>query len=241
MVLPVLAFCWLWMVSPSAVPESRVISLDPVRLAEVMQLEFCDRVAAIHRGDREIDADYMSQEGARLVARHLDGLRDPGQRLREMLGTESSDPDIGAFQAKARQFAEAMAIEVFDSLQGEIDRVSRLRDRLATFARKAPALGPEDRLALLDELELGGRVIRRLAAGAETLSQAGKKTAPFERYATLRSRLLRLPVHRGLEVVFALGSRHESTYPFIDLFLDNLEKECRKLIDESCEALSLLP
>jgi len=236
-----MALCWLWLCQPVPLANEAPVPLEPARLVEVMKLEFCHRVAAIHARRTEVEHDYLCRQGHGRIASRLAGVARPEAYLQELLATAGADPAENEFREIAGKFAEGMAIEVFDSLQGELDQVARWRDRLESFAAKAPPLGPEDRLALLEELALSARGVRQLAAAEKWLDLAPRKTDPFEQFACLRDHLLRMPAHRGLAVVFDLGVRYEKVYPIVPLFLTAFRQSCQALVEKAQQLLPLLP
>ncbi|HNX98066.1 MAG TPA: hypothetical protein PKK12_10335 [Candidatus Aminicenantes bacterium] len=241
MTLAGMALCWLWLCQPALPASEAPVPLEPARLVEVMRLEFCHRVAAIHVGNREVEHDYLSRQGYRQIASRLAGITQPEAFLLELLATTSPDPAENGFREIAGRFAEGMALEVFDSLQGELDQLTRRRDRLESFAAKSPPLGPEDRLALLAELETSARDVRQLAEAGKWLALAARKADPFEQFSVLRGHLLRMPVHRGLTVVFDLGARYEKVYPIVPLFLSAFRQGSQELVEEAQRVLPLLP
>jgi hypothetical protein len=248
--LRLLSALWLpcWLSGSFPLEELR---LDEPMLRDAMREEILDQIA--QKAEAEIRHvyrlyDYLTNQAYDAIKNRLTPavIRSAAlkNRLREFYALLAEEEDLRQFRGEVNRYVQGMSIEIMDTLQIEYDRVLQLTEQVRKLnewieRERAPS-DPEAIARMAKNLDLPSRFLKRLESIEKKWKNTDEAEDSFMTFKTLKKNINGVDADEDPQLVFRLGDKYISQFPFIVDFLRQYERLGMKFLDAARKTQEML-
>jgi len=217
-----------------AVAGSENSWLDENQVRQAMRQEafrlLAEKIDSVETGAAAGFDYHIEQAYAKIKNRLPSGRLSAGELeawLRQFPRDRKASGDEGDFQTLIENFINGMSLEVINTLQFECDQAEDLIAQVARLARELKKTAHPDREALDRALRQSG-LSRKVSAIVKDIDRHWRTAAAdaddFIAFSALKKNMTGHSADEDQRLVFKLGDRYRSRFPFLDGFMGNYRR-----------------
>jgi hypothetical protein len=164
--------------------------------------------------------------------------------LREFYTRPTEEEDLRQFRGQVSRYVQGMSIEIRDTLQMEYDRVLQLTEQVRKLnewiERERVPPDPESVARMAKNLDLPSRFLKRLESIEKKWKNPDEAEDSFMAFKTLKKNVDGVDADEDPQLVFRLGDKYVSQFPFIADFLRQYERLGMKFLDAARKTQEML-
>lgn len=165
-------------------------------------------------------------------------------QLREFYALPVEEEDLQRFRGEVNRYIQGMSIEIRDTLQIEYDRVLQLTEqvrKLNEWIERERVPPDSERIArMVKNLDLPSRFLKRLESIEKKWKNPDEAEDSFMTFKTLKKNVNGVDADEDPQLVFRLGDKYVSQFPFIADFLRQYKQLGVKFLDEARKTQAML-